>query len=86
MAATTNEQVLVIVSDPQAVSVIERVLSSLDVQGVVCKDGDAVRETLKTMTPALLICSESIPGNTQRSTLYGTAEQPAGHPANIAGG
>jgi two-component system NtrC family sensor kinase len=64
MAATTNEQVLVIISDPQAVSVIERVLSSLDVQGVVCKDGDAVRETLKTMSPALLICSESIPGNT----------------------
>jgi DNA-binding NtrC family response regulator len=62
MAANTNDQVLVIVPDPQAGSVIERVLSALGVQGVVCKDGDAVRETLKTMTPALLICSESVPG------------------------
>jgi hypothetical protein len=63
----TNDQVLVIVSDPQAGSVIERVLSSLDVQGVVCKDGDAVRETLQDDdTCQLLICSESIPRQHQR--------------------
>jgi DNA-binding response OmpR family regulator len=63
MAADTNDQVLVIVSDPQAGSVIERVLSSLGVQGIICKGSEAVKETLRGMTPALLICSENVPGS-----------------------
>jgi len=62
MAANTNEQVLVIVSDPQAGSVFERVLSALDVQGIVCKDSDSTYETLKTHSPAMIICGENIPG------------------------
>jgi two-component system, OmpR family, phosphate regulon sensor histidine kinase PhoR len=63
MAANTNDQVLLIVSDPQAGSVIERVLSALGVQSILCKDGEAAQETLRSVTPALLICSESLPGS-----------------------
>jgi two-component system, OmpR family, phosphate regulon sensor histidine kinase PhoR len=63
MAADTNDQVLVIVTDPQAGSVIQRVLSSISVQGIICTDSEAVKETLRGMTPALLICSENVPGS-----------------------
>jgi two-component system, OmpR family, phosphate regulon sensor histidine kinase PhoR len=67
MAANTNETVLVIVSDPQAASAIERILSSLEFRGVICRDGDSARETLGTLAPAMVICSESIPGSSEGS-------------------
>ncbi|HSV85284.1 MAG TPA: ATP-binding protein [Levilinea sp.] len=57
-----KDQVLVIVSDAAAGSVFERVFSALNVQIMVCKDSDSAREILKTHTPALVICSENIPG------------------------
>jgi two-component system, OmpR family, phosphate regulon sensor histidine kinase PhoR len=63
MATNINDQVLVIVSDPQAGSVFERVLSSLDIQVVICKEGDSARETLRNHSPTLIICGERIPGS-----------------------
>jgi two-component system NtrC family sensor kinase len=62
MAGNMTDQALVIVADMQTGPVFEHVFSTLDVQGVFCPDRDSAREFLKAHSPALIICSDTIPG------------------------
>ncbi|MEN4043164.1 MAG: hypothetical protein ROW39_12500, partial [Anaerolineaceae bacterium] len=62
MTGNMTDQALVIVADMQTGPVFEHVFSALDVQGVFCPDRDSAREFLKAHSPALIICSDTIPG------------------------